>query len=344
MQEELLNSVIKITKTRDVNSLEYSLVTTLQEFIQCQEIAVYKDLQDFGRKVIECSLVLHHENAGQYQWHDTHIVESPESELLSCLQSACIITVQNNNGIEHRWLPISIFDKPVVAIKVVSNHLSSSQQVLLNAFCRIYENYLTILHENERDKLTGLLNRQTFERKFKRLLEKQVMNQKAHNRDNNNRKRQPESYSWLAMVDIDHFKQVNDNYGHVCGDEVLLILAQQMRGFFRASDLMFRFGGEEFVLIFEPCKQEDINEKMQAFMGHVRNTHFPFVKTLTVSVGMARISPYDFPISVLENADKALYYAKNNGRDQLHFFDDLVQSGAISPDNANQDEGNIDLF
>ena len=117
-----------------------------------------------------------------------------------------------------------------------------------------------------------------------------------------------------------------------------------MRGFFRASDLMFRFGGEEFVLIFEPCKQEDINEKMQSFMEHVRNTHFPFVKTLTVSVGMARISPYDFPISVLENADKALYYAKNNGRDQLHFFDDLVQSGAISPDNANQDEGDIDLF
>ncbi len=344
MQEDLLNSVIKLTKTRDVNSLEYSLVTTLHEFIQCKEIAVFKDMQDSGQRIIERSLVLHFSDEKRYQWEDNCFVQEPEPELISCLQSACIITVQSNDGIEQRWLPISIFDKPIVAIKIVSKPLNSSQQVLLNAFCRIYENYLTILNENERDKLTGLLNRQTFESKFKQLLEKQVLSRKAIAKDKNARKRHPESCSWLAMVDIDHFKQVNDSYGHVCGDEVLLILAQQMRSFFRASDLIFRFGGEEFVMIFEPCLQADIKEKMTTFMEHIRSTPFPFVDQLTVSVGMAKISPYDFPISVLENADKALYYAKNNGRDQMHFFDDLLNDGLLNNIDTEADDDNVDLF
>ncbi|TMS79841.1 GGDEF domain-containing protein, partial [Pseudoalteromonas sp. S981] len=92
-------------------------------------------------------------------------------------------------------------------------------------------------------------------------------------------------------VDIDHFKKVNDNYGHVCGDEVLLLLAQKMRQYFRSSDLIFRFGGEEFVLVFEPCDFDAMKAKIDQFMELIRQTHFPFVKTMTVSIGMSRISP-----------------------------------------------------
>ena len=142
------------------------------------------------------------------------------------------------------------------------------------------------------------------------------------------------SYSWLAMVDINHFLLM---ITMVMSVVMRYCLSWRSRCGFFTSDLMFRFGGEEFVLIFEPCKQEDINEKMQAFMDHANP--LPFVKRRSV---WGWPYQYDFPISVREN--KALYYAKNNGRDQLHFFDDLAQSGAISPDNANQDEGDIDLF
>ena len=145
------------------------------------------------------------------------------------------------------------------------------------------------------------------------------------------------------MVDIDHFKKVNDNYGHVCGDEVLLLLAQKLRLYFRSSDLIFRFGGEEFVLVIEPCDFDAMKAKIDQFMELVRQTHFPFVKTMTVSIGMSRISPYDFPITVLEQADKALYYAKENGRDKLCFFEQLIDAELI--DEKNSDESNdIDLF
>ncbi|WP_404343883.1 GGDEF domain-containing protein [Pseudoalteromonas mariniglutinosa] len=341
MQEDLLNSVVKITKNRDVDSLEYSLISTIQEFIGCIEIAVYKDLQIQTELTIERSLRLTVVNSTEYKWQQREIIDSPEPELLSCLRSACIITVQSADGIERRWVPISLQDKPVGAIAIVCNDLKSADQVLLNAFCRIFENYLTILHENERDKLTGLLNRQTFEAKLRQLIEKQVIAQRKISKSEDSRKLKQSSTSWLAMVDIDHFKNVNDNYGHVCGDEVLLLLAQKMRQFFRATDLIFRFGGEEFVLVFEPTNLVSIEKKMNQFMALIRETHFPFVQNMTVSIGMARISPYDFPITVLENADKALYYAKENGRDKLCFYEQLMADNLIEPNLKGPD---IDLF
>ncbi|CCQ11747.1 GGDEF family protein [Pseudoalteromonas luteoviolacea B = ATCC 29581] len=341
MQEELLNSVIKITKTRDIDSLEYSLISTIQEFIGCDEIAVYKDLAVPGELTLELSLSLKHISKREFEWGERKIIKEPSSELISCLQSACIITVQSSSGIEKRWIPINLHDRPVGAIEIVSKGLKSADQVLLNAFCRIFENYLTILHENERDKLTGLLNRQTFESKLKQLVEKQVLKQNRTVWTDDNRKKQQNACSWLAIMDIDHFKRVNDTYGHVCGDEVLLLLAQKMRHYFRASDLLFRFGGEEFVLVFEPTSLESIKSKMEGFMELIRTTHFPFVKTLTVSVGMSPISPYDFPINVLEQADKALYFAKDSGRDRLCFYDELVANNLIA---SNQDDTDIDLF
>jgi diguanylate cyclase (GGDEF)-like protein len=341
MHEELLNSVIKITKTRDVDSLEYSLISTIQEFIGCQEVAVYKDMQIRDELAIERSLLLRVVKDKEYEWEERIVVRKPESELVSCLQSACIITVQSNDGIERRWLPITLLDKPIGVIAIVSAGLKSSDQVLLNAFCRIFENYLSILHENERDKLTGLLNRQTFEKKLKLLIEKQVIKQHRMVWQCDLRNQHQGATSWLAMVDIDHFKKVNDEFGHVCGDEVLLLLAQKMRQCFRSSDLLFRFGGEEFVMVFEPTDYPSIHNKLTEFMNLIRSTHFPFVKKLTVSVGVSRISPYDFPITVLENADKALYYAKENGRDKLCFYEELIENNLIESNNEGSD---IDLF
>ena len=73
----------------------------------------------------------------------------------------------------------------------------------------------------------------------------------------------------------------------------------------------------------------------------MRNTKFPFVPNLSLSIGLSRISPYDFPISVVENADKALYYAKRNGRDQLCFYDELVTKNLID---TKEKQSDIDLF
>ncbi|MCF6435181.1 GGDEF domain-containing protein [Pseudoalteromonas sp. MMG022] len=341
MQEELLHSVVKLTKTRDVDSLESSLLSTIHEFIGCQKISIYKSTLGGDELTVECSLSFEVLDDKQYHWQESERILSPSSELLSCLHSACIIAIQGQDGVERRWIPITLSDKPIGAIAIVSPSLSSADQVLLNAFCCIYENYLTILHENERDKLTGLLNRQTFDKKLKQLVEKQVVNHHKTLKASEDRKQYKETVSWLAMMDIDHFKQVNDSYGHVCGDEVLLILAQTMEKFFSSTDLLFRFGGEEFVLVFEPVTFEEVESLLNDFVALVRRTKFPFVDKLTVSIGVAKVGPYDFPIHILENADRALYAAKENGRDQICFFESLVSCY----ERPAGDEGDgVDLF
>ena len=341
MQVNLLNSIIKITKNRDVDSLEYTIISTIQEFITCSEITIYKDLAIEGELRVERSASLLFKGAKEFTWLDKSIINTPSDELISCMRSTCIITVKADDNKEHRWLPICLQDRPVGAIAITSGELKSEEQVLLNAFCRIFENYLAILHENETDKLTGLLNRQTFDKKLRLLLEKQIVKQHKTNKNDENRNRQADATSWLAIVDIDHFKMVNDQYGHVCGDEVLLVLAQKMKSFFRSTDLIFRFGGEEFVLVFEPTDFASIETKLKGFLAFIRETKFPFINQLTLSIGLSRISLYDFPISVIENADRALYYAKQNGRDQLCFYDELISKNLIEPQQLQSD---IDLF
>ncbi|ATC95704.1 GGDEF domain-containing protein [Pseudoalteromonas tunicata] len=340
MQEDLLNSVVKITKNRDIDSLEFSLISTIHEFLNCKDIIIYKNLSQSNGIGVEKSASLYLDSENNYIWGEREILQDISKELASCLHSACTINIQKKNDLEQRWLPILLNDKPVGAIYIRCKTLHSEQQVLLNSYCRIYENYLTILNENERDKLTSLLNRQTFDRKIKLLMENQINDHFKVRTEKTNRKHHDDSTSWLAMVDIDHFKKINDTYGHICGDEVLLLLAQRMSAFFRASDLVFRFGGEEFVIVFEPTTQELINKRLAAFMEQIRSTHFPFIKQLTLSIGIARMSPYDFPISVIENADKALYFAKNSGRDQVIFYSDVPKANIQESQSGDE----IELF
>lgn len=342
MQVNLLNSIIKITKNRDVESLEYTIISTIQEFITCSEITIYKDLSIEEEPTIERSASVQFSGTKEFTFFNKTLVDTPDPELISCLRSSCIITEKSADNKEHRWLPICVKDKAVGAIVIISEHLESEEQVLLNAFCRIFENYLSILHESETDTLTGLLNRQTFDQKLKLLLEKQLMNKHKTDKKNDQRDQNISTSSWLAILDIDNFKMINDQYGHVCGDEVLLVLAQKMKAFFRSTDLIFRFGGEEFVIVFEPTDLKSIEKRLNTFLELIREANFPFIPQLTLSIGFAKISPYDFPISVIENADKALYYAKQNGRDQLCFYDELIDKNLIDTNKDNHSD--IDLF
>jgi len=218
---------------------------------------------------------------------------------------------------------------------------------LIKAITRIYGNFIHLLVESERDKLTGLFNRCTFEVRLKRLLVKQaelITDQKADDQKVVVERR-AESHgqqAWLVMLDIDHFKKVNDDFGHVYGDEVLLIFSQVMRDVFRKKDLQFRFGGEEFVVILEPIPLEHAKSALERFRLSIEQYEFPQVGHISVSIGFAKITQQDYPLEVLNFADKALYYAKENGRNQVHNYHELVQQGRIN--HVEHAVGDIELF
>jgi diguanylate cyclase (GGDEF)-like protein len=125
-----------------------------------------------------------------------------------------------------------------------------------------------------------------------------------------------------VLVDLDRFKQINDNYGHPIGDEVLAAAAKSMKGTIRASDFIARYGGEEFLILLQGTDQAtaaEVAEKVRRDLAHLRVPGF--TGRVSASFGVATI-PTDAgdPDGVLRCADEALYAAKNAGRDQVTVY------------------------
>ena len=124
----------------------------------------------------------------------------------------------------------------------------------------------------------------------------------------------------LAMLDLDHFKRINDNYGHLAGDKVLKIIASVLRKRLRGTDFIARFGGEEFVLLMPdtvPTAGAKLLEKLRASI-EACPFHFKGEPvTITISMGMTAFKPGEYSDLVLKRADQALYRAKHAGRNQV---------------------------
>jgi len=122
---------------------------------------------------------------------------------------------------------------------------------------------------------------------------------------------------WVLMIDIDHFKVINDTYGHPAGDDILKQVAKVLVMDNRSDDLIGRFGGEEFVMMFDPCCEADAMVKAERVRIKIADLK-PNGIDVTVSIGLAKIASQggSFEQS-LKQADEALYLAKKNGRNRV---------------------------
>ena len=195
---------------------------------------------------------------------------------------------------------------------------------------RIYYNQLEILDYSENDELTGLANRKTFDSAFARMTRVEaprcaqiVQFERVERRCAVG----PDEPRWLAAMDVDFFKSVNDSFGHQQGDDVLVHLARLMRASFRAADRLFRSGGEEFVVILEPVEQSFVAGVLERFRAAVEAHDFPGVGRVTISVGYTRVGAADGGLAALRRADDALYAAKRQGRNRVISHDDLTAAG-----------------
>jgi two-component system cell cycle response regulator len=124
----------------------------------------------------------------------------------------------------------------------------------------------------------------------------------------------------ICMADLDHFKKINDNYGHQVGDDVLCDVAGRMQGAVRNFDTVGRYGGEEFLIIMDNADLDtamEIAERVRRRVGSspikTRSVETP----VTVSLGIARLQPEDDIDSLIKRADQALYQAKREGRNRV---------------------------
>ena len=155
------------------------------------------------------------------------------------------------------------------------------------------------------DPLTGVNNRSTFDA--------------ALTREINLARRSKQNFS-ILVIDIDHFKQVNDRFGHSAGDEVLKNVAQQIRESIRNTDQLFRFGGEEFVVLLNNADCDVAGDIADRILENVSASE---VRTqqdainVSVSIGLTCLAKGDTVDVLFDRADQALYAAKNEGRNQV---------------------------
>jgi diguanylate cyclase len=124
----------------------------------------------------------------------------------------------------------------------------------------------------------------------------------------------------MAVLDIDHFKRINDEYGHLAGDKVLRIIASELRKRLRKTDFIARFGGEEFVLLFPSTPVEGGRQLMETLRADIEACPFHFRGervTVTLSAGLTVFGKDEASEQVLERADQALYRAKHSGRNRV---------------------------
>lgn len=150
------------------------------------------------------------------------------------------------------------------------------------------------------DTLTGLANRSSFEDKmideFERI-----------------ERYQSKAFS-IIFFDIDHFKNINDTYGHLVGDHVLRSMATQCKTLLRTNDMLARWGGEEFVAILPMVNSEDAQLVAEKLRKHIEEYIFEQVGNVTCSFGVTQYRTNDTPTAVLHRADNAMYTAKAKGR------------------------------
>jgi len=164
----------------------------------------------------------------------------------------------------------------------------------------------TLIELSETDKLMGLKNRRFFQDKLEQQLNSYYESAKPFS---------------LCILDIDHFKKVNDTFGHQVGDDVLAQLAQLLTQRARKEDTVARYGGEEFVMILPDTEIAVAKEIGEQIRKTVAFDHWP-AGQVTISIGMATATLEDTGTTLLKNADDALYASKKNGRNQVtHFFD-----------------------
>ncbi len=347
MDNEILQSIVEMTRQRDLDSLEYSLVATLAELVPAQRISLNKFLKDDNHdqleEVVHLFIDMDSKNELSYEWnHEPKIIMADEHIAL-CIEGLKPVSYKNK-GYICLLTPILSSGKVISVLSIDSKQELSEFETLIDGFTKIYGNYLYILKESECDKLTGLFNRRTFDNKLRRLLKMQRKKQEEYTVSGNideKRKLEDSSCAWLVMLDIDHFKAVNDTFGHLYGDEVILLISQRMKECFRNSDLLFRFGGEEFVVVLEPVPAKQAFTILNNFRKKISDHNFPQIGTVTISIGYAMIRERDYPPTILNLADKALYYAKEHGRNCVYNYELLIADGDIQDQKKS---GAIDLF
>ncbi len=338
--QAFLESVVDVTGQRDLDSFERSLVQMAMGLFHPVAMRLYHRATGHGVDGLKLAFQARQDEGPEAARIWLSLEDYPV--LAPCVHLGIPKSYGEGIGIRH-FFPMENDHTVIGVLEIEGITLDPAQLKVLAGLLRVFRNFTSLLSIGERDTLTGLLNRRTFERNLRKVLEAQRGSMIENRAENGRERRSPcdDWMPWLAMLDLDHFKRINDQFGHAFGDEVLLLFARLLNQHFRSNDLIFRFGGEEFVVILEPIPIEDAELVLGRFLRALQAFKFPGVGTVTCSIGFTTVFSHEpFP-RLLDKADQALYYAKGHGRNQLQCYETLLVAGLVDGPTENND---VSLF
>lgn len=311
------NVAITIARQREQASLLQTFLDFLDEHLPQHESVIYNVV---GKDPVIFRQHRHTENIADDDALLTQCYRSQQatSETLADEQRRYLFPVHGVGYIKH-------------LIDIRGRELDKQEHQSLTQLLTLVNSQFLLLDKNDHDALTGLLNRKAFEERLS-----QLIGSYQH------RKQDKRCGYCFALLDIDFFKRVNDTYGHLYGDEVLILFAGIMEKVFRHEDMMFRYGGEEFAVVLSNVDLEMAASILNRFREKVSEFDFPQVGQITVSIGYTAITHMPNTTEIIAHADKALYYAKENGRNQVNAYETLVEQGDIIITARESDD--IELF
>ena len=337
----LLHHVDLITRSRNRAEIEAAVVTAVNRLLGAVRTELYKIFMPPGDVLVGLSaeisadndLVLLHDEGFSWPEKTSSIENYPW--LQECFDNKGSHRQTLPDGSSHQVFMLRTeAHEPYGFIVILrSEPLIDKEIDTVSGLSALLRNTLAMLDYSETDTLTRLLNRKTFDEYLIRILANcppqddslsgaLYLPQRRH--------LSPEARNhWLGVMDIDHFKSINDRFGHLIGDEVLILMANLMRESFRVQDKLFRFGGEEFIALLRPAEFDHAKGTFERFRQRVEAFPFPQVGRVTISIGFTRIVIGDTPSVVLDGADEALYWAKEHGRNQCHEYETLVREGKL---------------
>ncbi|WP_022940031.1 GGDEF domain-containing protein [Psychromonas hadalis] len=350
---KFIDSLAEITRYRDREVIEQSLLKTLLEFKNDSSFRLYQVLS--CEPELKLGLLAYAANDNITTAENIHHYALPqyiEDALVEVIETGKIITIESEKSNKEIQIIYPAFNAndDIFAILIQATKQSDYEtQHLVHGFLRIYSNFLEMIEITKRDKLTGLLNRETLDAEITRILISNNMpninnSPSSFERQTDSRKYKGSLKHWLCILDIDHFKAINDQYGHIYGDEILILVARLLEKSVREFDKIFRFGGEEFVILVKSYDADDALFAFERIRIVIATHQYAKISSLTISIGGTEITNQIDPRDVIEAADTALYYAKEHGRNQVHMFENLIRDNKITAKKENAIESDIEFF
>lgn len=341
---ELVDHLADLTGFRDRDRLDVTLVGALRDLLSPLSVAMWGCVGEPGQQHWIKRALLGSEDVAASSdsvWAEVESLPELSAHPLrqTCLLQQRFVALPGPPVVSMFPLPTEIGAGGVLEIETKAP-LGEDAQRLVHSVLRIYRNFQELLDYSERDTLTGLLNRKTFDESFLKVALGPAASAPAE--PDPRRVKGPPQQVYLGVIDIDHFKSVNDRFGHLIGDEVLLLLSRLMRSTFRFSDRLYRFGGEEFVIMMRCADAEDAMRAFERLRNNTQRYVFPQVGNITVSVGFTEVQASDTPSAAFQRADTAIYYAKEHGRNQVRSHATLIAEGAVRSDSSKT--GDVELF